>query len=310
MNIVKCATIKVDEVTKKKMIDYYKKYTVSTPPPYSIFQAKKDDVTITLYTSLKCLFQGLRSEAESTLWLKVNPNLTIEPKKTKDAEASSKKAKYSYDELNIIGSDEVGTGDYFGPIVVAGVYLPKSLTSFLLELGIKDSKALTDTHIKKIAPILIKKISHHIMILTNKQYNEYSDELNMNQMKAFLHNKTLLALDEKHALETDYILIDQFVNQRKYFEYLEGQDKPQTKTVFEEKGESKSLAVACASVIARYTFLCQMEEISQQVGVALPLGASYKVDEIAKKIYQNKGEEYMKNITKYNFKNTTKIKNS
>ena len=62
-----------------------------------------------------------------------------------------------------IGCDEVGTGDYFGPLVVCCAYVPEELISKLQAMGIKDSKALEDPEIchlpNKSNPLLLIKSS-------------------------------------------------------------------------------------------------------------------------------------------------------
>ena len=89
-------------------------------------------------------------------------------------------------------------------------------------MGVRDSKQITDEKIIKIAPQLIEKIPHIIIILNNKKYNEiYSQDMNMNKIKALLHNKALFTLIKNNNFEYDKIVVDQFVNEKKYFEYLE-----------------------------------------------------------------------------------------
>ena len=86
-----------------------------------------------------------------------------------------------------VGSDEVGTGDYFGPIIVTAAYVKKEDLDYLKELGCTDSKKITDDKIKKIAPSIIKKIKYKSIILKNDEYNEkYSKENNMNKIKAII----------------------------------------------------------------------------------------------------------------------------
>ena len=95
-------------------------------------------------------------------------------------------------EISSVGSDEVGTGDYYGPIVVTASYVNKEDISFLTELGVKDSKKLSDEQILKIVPKIIKKIKYKTIMLSNKEYNEkYGKDMNMNKIKAVLHNKVL-----------------------------------------------------------------------------------------------------------------------
>lgn len=146
---------KVSENIKEKMISFYKNDFREKKPPYSIFQAQSADVIITLYESGKAMFQGISADIEANIWKDQemhlnNRNIDKELKKQEE----KKKEKYSdtasYNELPTIGSDEVGTGDYFGPIVVTAAFVTKENIPFLLDLGIKDSKLITDEKIIKI----------------------------------------------------------------------------------------------------------------------------------------------------------------
>ena len=118
---------------------------------------------------------------------------------SRDKKEKEKTTKVIPLRINSIGSDEVGTGDYFGPIVVTASYVSKDNIDFLLDLGVKDSKKLTDQQILKIVPSIIKKIPYQTFILRNEEYNNHkNNNINMNQMKAILHNKVLYELKQKN----------------------------------------------------------------------------------------------------------------
>src|SRR5690606_33017637 len=124
--------------------------------------------------------------------------------------------------LSIIGSDEVGTGDYFGPMTVAAVYAKKEQLPLLQELGVKDSKNLTDTKIIEIAKNVIHAVPYSLLILHNHEYNDLQRKgMSQGKMKALLHNRALLNVIEKVKEEQyDGILIDQFARPDVYFRYL------------------------------------------------------------------------------------------
>ena len=82
----------------------------------------------------------------------VNNYLEKKKEKVKKDEKELYEERKQYFYIDSIGSDEVGTGDYFGPIVVTASYVNKSDITFLEELGVKDSKKLTDKKIIKITP--------------------------------------------------------------------------------------------------------------------------------------------------------------
>lgn len=302
MSNEKNITLKIDDSNKKKMIDFYKGNLSQNQPPYSVFRAIVENGNVTLYNSGKCLFQGTNALDEAKIWLSDSKNKIIQKKEV----LKERETIIQYDKHNIIGSDEVGTGDYFGPIVVVAAYVKSCDIAKIKSLGVKDSKGLNDSKILELGPKLVKEVKHEIMLLSNVDYNS-NGQYNMNHMKAILHNKVLLTLSKKNSCENHFILIDQFTTEKSYYSYLNNAIKPDVKTCFETKAESISTAVATASVIARYTFLKQMDKLSDEIGIKLPLGAGLKVDEVGKMIYEKYGQEMLKKIAKYNFKTTMKI---
>ena len=154
MNIV----IKVNEDEKNKIIDYYKDKLRDKTPPYAIFQAQEEDTIITLYNSGKCMFQGPSAFVDANMWKAQIDNDKKDP------------VDYSkYYNATTVGSDEVGTGDFFGPIVVTASLVKKEDVKFLEDLGIRDSKKLTDEFILNVVPKFINKIKYKSIILSNKE---------------------------------------------------------------------------------------------------------------------------------------------
>ena len=192
---------KVSENVQKKMTEFYKDLYRDKFPPYSIFQAQSADVIITLYESGKVMFQGISADIEANVWKDQerhlnNRDIDKELKKIEDKKDEKKKENnINFYNMSTIGSDEVGTGDYFGPIVVTATYVNKKDEIFLRDLGVKDSKALTDEKIIEIAKELVKKVNYKTFILTNKDFNDYTKKgYNMNKIKAILHNKVLYSI--------------------------------------------------------------------------------------------------------------------
>lgn len=304
-------SFKVSDETKEKLNDFYLDLKREKTPDYASFQAKDGDTVVTLYDSGKVVFQGRDADLASQFWIAtekmVNKNLVVNnsDKKKKD----DKKQIYIDPKIfnsATIGSDEVGTGDYFGPIVVTGSFVKKEDIPFLQELGITDSKKMTDEKILEVVPILIKKIPYSTFILNNKDYNTWSKSMNMNKIKAVLHNKVLTDLTNKY--KSDYIIVDEFAKDYLYYNYLKDVPNVVRNITFLTKGETKSLSVACASVISRFIFLKEMNKLSNEIGILLPKGASSSVDNIAKKIIDKYGFDKLNDIAKLNFKNTDKIK--
>jgi len=301
---------KLSDNLKEKVINYYKDMCKEKTPPYAVFQAVECDTVITLYESGKIMFQGISADIDANIWIDMERHLNnrIIDINGKDKKKEKDEPKMFFN-MNTIGSDEVGTGDYFGPIVVSASYVAKEHFNLLTELGVRDSKKLTDDKIKQIAPELMKKIPYVTIILDNNSYNEhYSEDINMNKIKAILHNKVLISLIKKDTYNYDKIVVDQFVYPKKYYEHIAKAPEKVKNITFTTKAEDKCLSVAVASIISRYVFLAKMEELSKKVNTVLPKGAGTNVDEVGANLAKEQGLNILKDIAKLNFKNTEKIK--
>ncbi len=297
MNVV----IKVNDEIKNKMIEYYKDKKRDKVIPYVVFQAEEEDTVITMYESGKVMFQGKSADVDAAMW-----GLALENTKEKQDEKKITDAKYY--NTNAVGSDEVGTGDYFGPIVVTATYVKKDDIPFLESLGVGDSKKIDDSKILKIAPEIAKKIKYRSIILSNKEYNEkYNKDINMNKIKAIMHNKVLYQLITEERPETDYIIVDEFAREKRYYEYLEGINNIQKGITFITKAEDKNLAVAAGSIISRYIFLKEFDKLCDSIHIPLPKGAGHDVDTIGEEVVEKYGKDKLKEIAKFNFKNTDRI---
>ncbi|MBR3161866.1 MAG: ribonuclease HIII [Bacilli bacterium] len=301
-------TLKVSEKTKEMMLDFFNDLKKPITPPYAIFQAKDGDTTVTLYESGKAVFQGLDADLASDFWIeteKINSGKATTTN-SNDKQKEDKKTKIIPLRINSIGSDEVGTGDYFGPIVVTASYVNKENIDFLIDLRVKDSKKLNDNDILKIVPEIIKKIPYKTYILNNKDYNNFYKNYNMNAMKAILHNKVLCELKDQNY-DFDYIVVDQFESPNSYYKHINSAKNKVNNIFFLTKAEDQCLSVACSSMISRYIFLKEMDKLSKSIGINLPKGANPKVDAIGKEIVNKYGKEKLEEIAKLNFKNTDKI---
>lgn len=304
---------KVSDNVKEKMIKYYSDLRRDKTPPYAVFQATEADTIITLYESGKVMFQGISADIDANIWIDLERKLNnriIDIKTGKEKKDSKEKTnKYrKFDNYNTIGSDEVGTGDYFGPIVVTATFVSKENISFLDELKVTDSKKITDDVIKKIAPKIMEKIPYSSYILNNPDYNKFHKQnINMNKIKAILHNKVLLNMVNKN-LPYEKIVVDQFTPPKNYYGYLSDVKDKVVNITFTPKAEEQCLSVACASIISRYIFLKTMHDISNELGVEIPKGAGAIVDEVGAKLVKEQGFEILSKIAKLNFKNTEKIK--
>lgn len=313
-------TLKVSENTKQKMIEYFADKKRPKTPAYAVFQAEEADTVVTLYESGKAVFQGVSADIDAAMWKTVEQNLNPgkkieetnsdkkEKKDKKDVSPEQERFEKKVYQSNSIGSDEVGTGDYFGPIVVTAAYVAKENIPFLEELGVKDSKKLNDEKILEIVPKLIKKIPYYSIVLSNEKYNLHRNEdINMNKMKAILHNQALAHLINEQT-NIDYVVVDQFAKPYVYYNYLKDAGNVVRNITFMTKAEDKCLSVACASLISRFIFLKEFRKLEDKVDAFLPKGAGEKVDEVALRLVKKHGIEILNEIAKLNFKNTEKIK--
>ena len=281
-------TIKLNEKEIEAFVAIYKPFLKETKSEYIAYFFQGKGFSVSIYKSGKVVFQGSNLSYF---------NDYLENKHDEDQ-------LYEYDFMNTIGSDEVGTGDLFGPIVVATAFLPGKDREKYKKLGVKDSKKITDNEILKIGEILIKKLKHKVIIVRNESFNKNSSKYNLNEMKALLHNQNILELSKE--TKYDIICLDEFCSKENYYKYLKGRETKDGIS-FEMKGESKSLAVAAASIIARYYFLKEMESLKEKYGYDLPKGAGEEADKMVKKILEDNNESIFPFIAKLSYKNFKKI---
>lgn len=307
-------TVKLSDKTMKEMDKFYDDFKRLKTPPYALFQADDADCVVTVYTSGKAVFQGKTADLSSKMWIEMeqhnNPGKKVDVKNSEDKKKDKKKeTKIKPITCSAIGSDEVGTGDYFGPIVVTAAYVNKNQIEEINELGVKDSKKLTDEEIVKLVPKFLKKIEYSTYTLSPEKYNEIYDQvsMNMNTIKAILHNKALRQLVDKN-LGQEKIIVDQFCDPKLYYRYLKSVPNPVSDITFITKGEDHSVAVACASLISRYIFLQEFDKLSKEIGTTLPKSGGFEADNIGTKLVKEKGFDILTKCAKLNFKNTEKIK--
>lgn len=306
-------TIKMDETTIKKMKTYYAN-SLDKSPQGAIFRARTEAAVITAYRSGKVLFQGSHVNAEANKWQtgKSLSTASAPSQKRTTQQHTSYRPPNSLFTSNHIGSDESGTGDYFGPVTTAAVYVTSEQISHLKALGIQDSKAINDQTVQKLAKeIATLNIPYSLMILHNEKYNQIQAQgWSQGKMKAMLHHSAInRLLDKIGEAPYDGILIDQFCQPNVYMNYLKSENEQVApKTYFMTKAESYSIAVAAGSVIARASFLQEMEKLSNEIGFDLLKGASVKVDKLIAQIIRTKGKQSLNSVAKLHFKNTEKAR--
>ena len=284
----------------EKFVSYYHNFIEDNTDSRILYSFKSPDFKIIIYNSKKVMFQGVSGYEEYVKWAELLGLDII----SKPEETSYSNNQYSH--KKIIGSDEVGTGDFFGPVVVCAAYLTPKDDELLESYNIRDSKALTDKQIIETVPKLIDHISHHILVVHPEKFNSLTSEgYNMNKLKAYLHNHAIKKLVEQHP-NYDFVILDEFCSPKNYFEYLKT-ETPFTNIQFHTKAESVHKAVAVASMIARYRFLLEMDKLSEKIHITLPKGAGAAVDAVGKVIFMKNGKDIFNSIAKTSFKNLDKI---
>lgn len=276
--------MQVSELELQKLNKMYINLLVEDKNPYLLFHAKHIETHILAYSNGKVLLQGDQVDQEIIL---IKKHLGLE-------------------DYAAIGSDEVGTGDVFGPIVVCTAYVHPTSMAMLEELNVRDSKLMTDQAILKIGAKLAKEITHTLLILSPTKYNELTKKaINLNKMKALLHNQAIIKTTTKVPKEVPVIL-DQFCQPNLYFNYLNEETLVYRQINFYTKAESVHISVAVASIIARYAFLVRMDQLSKKIKMTLKKGASSLVDEQIKQLIDRGDLKRLHEVAKMNFKNVTK----
>ena len=296
-------TIKVSPEIVEEIKKHYELYQIPNDGEYVDFCANYQGIIITIFLSKKAnktvTFIGDNALEQAQLF---DENAKENEKK------ESTESKFWVNLESQIGSDEVGVGDFFLPMIVVAAFVRKSDIKILKQYGVTDSKKLSDAEILEIGEALGKKFFLSKLTLPNEKYNELVLKgENLNSMKAKMHNRALLNMFRRFP-DTKYIFIDQFCAEDKYFSYLTDKLETQVKGVtFQTKGESYYPSVALASVIARYSFLKEKEKLEKKYNMEFPFGAGSKVDEFAKKFLEKYGKEELDKLVKQNFANYKKL---
>lgn len=276
--------MKLSTNQKDILLEKYAAYKVDVTIPHAEFQAVKDGINLTFYKN-------------GTLTLK--GDYKQELKDIKD--------RLGLIPFSAVGSDEVGTGDLFGPVVVCSAYVNVEDIEKLEEMGVKDSKNMRDAQIIELAPKLTKILTHSVLILSPEKFNLMTRRgFNMNKIKAFLHNQAILLTIDKLENKNVPVIVDQFCLPKLYYNYLKDERKVHRDISFYTNAESVHISVAAASIIARYAFLARMQQLSRFAGIKLLKGAGADVDKQLIFLYRSKGYDILRPITKLNFNNLRK----
>lgn len=207
-----------------------------------------------------------------------------------------------------IGTDESGKGDYFGPLVIAGVCITKKQEELLATLGVRDSKSNSDNKNKELAKKieeLLGKTCVSIVCISPERYNSLYDEIgrNLNKLLGWGHARVMENLLSDNLCEN--AIADQFGDESIIKSALLAKGK--SLNLIQSPKAERDIGVAAASILARARFLNELERLGKILGVTLSKGVNSTVESIAKNIYENGGLEKLKQFVKLHFQTTKKI---
>jgi len=266
-------------------------------PKYSHFAASGSNISLTAYTNGKLLVQG-KGTADFVRYY-------LEPQLLREI-------KFGYEHLldeNLsfeerIGVDESGKGDYFGPLVVAGVHADASGVKILHELNVRESKKVSDQRALKLAAAINSKLKTKVVIVGPEKYNVLYDGMgNLNKILAWGHARVIEnILSEVPCRKA---VLDQFGNKSLVRNAL--MKKGRTVELEQMHGGERDIVVAAASIVARAKFLTRLKKLSDTFDIELPKGASKQVIEQGRRFIEQRGIQQLTKVAKLHFKTTQRI---
>lgn len=269
-----------------------------------LFFAQKGKLSVAVYEKgPKAVVQG--KETEEFVRFQLEPLIL-------------KEARLGYEEVlqpemfePHFGIDESGKGDFFGPLVIAGVYSDSSITRQLLDIGVMDSKRIgSDRRIKLLAAQIraTREIAFDIVAIGPERYNELYDQFaNLNDLLGWGHARVIENL-LKIRPECRRSLSDKFANEGVIKRALMKQGK--TIQVDQRTKAESDIAVAAASILARERFVIWLENQSKRLGVILPKGVSAPVKLAAQTLIDKHGIGVLRSLAKMHFRTAQEVMSS
>jgi ribonuclease HIII len=269
--------------------------------PYTIFFAQKAKLSVAVYEKgPKVVVQGKQTEDFVRFYL--------EPEILKEA-------RIGYEEIlnpemfePHFGIDESGKGDFFGPLVIAGVYVDRDISRRLLALGVTDSKKIgSDKRIRQLADEIghTSGLASDIVLIGPEKYNLlYEKFANLNDLLAWGHARVIENLLRQKP-DCKRSLSDKFANERVIQRALL---KNGRLIQIDQRTKAESdLAVAAASILARDKFVRWLETQSKELGIVLPKGISPAVKSAARAIAEKEGPDVLRGVAKMHFRTSTEV---
>ena len=205
---------------------------------------------------------------------------------------------------NYIGTDESGKGDFFGPLVVAGVQSNDTNKKLFTELGVKDSKKLDDKKIIELANKIKANSIHSVIVISPQKYNElYSKFKNLNKLLAWAHARAIENILEKSPC--NYALADKFGDESLIKNALMQKGR---KIILNQMVRAEAdVIVAAASILARAEFVKRMQDMENKFEMQFSKGASNLVVEQAQSFIQKYSFERLHETAKMHFKTVNEL---
>ncbi len=259
---------------------------------HAYWQAQRERVFITFYRSGQVVIQGKNAADYAHNYLS-----SLKSKQNIHGLDSIKSLK------NWIGTDESGKGDFFGPLVVAALYVDKKTEHKLWLMGVRDSKTICDKKIVELADSIRKNFTHSVVTFLPDKYNKlYKNFLNLNQLLASAHAQAIKNLVEK--TDCSVVIADKFGDEKLIKNAL-GDDH--NFTLIQKNKAEANLAVAGASILARDKFVRSLDRLSLKYQINFPPGASNNVIEAAKRFVKQFGKNELDAVAKTHFKTMKKL---
>ena len=308
---------KADQAT---LLEQFRRVSASELPagPYESWRVKVSDgtsqATAIMYQSGKLVISGHAPAFDQAMAIVQAVAKPVAKKRVAAHPTASAPAEAPPENEPHIGTDEAGKGDFFGPLVTAGVFVDERVAKLLRALSVRDSKTVGDRELRVLAGNIrdvVEEPKRAVIVVAPKRYNELyrqmrSEGKNLNALLAWTHTRVIEDLIG-HGLQPKFILSDQFGDKR----YIESRLLVDTRLsgvpVIQMHRAEADVAVAAASILARDAFLRWLEQAGKTLGLTVPKGASPKVIETGRLLVARLGADALKEYAKVSFKTMEKV---
>ncbi|MFZ2658396.1 MAG: ribonuclease HIII [Victivallales bacterium] len=276
-------------------------------PPHAHWKAVKDKINIVAYVSGKLTVQGRGTGEFVTFFLE--PEILGEARlgyeKILDGTSDTVEKEEAF--TPHAGVDESGKGDFFGPLVIAAVFVDDESRGRLLKIGVRDSKMIKNDRKIALLAVQIRKIvsgRFAIVSIGLESYNKLYQKIgNLNRLLAWGHARAIENLLEREPA-CKWALSDKFANEKLIINAL--MEKGRKIEIRQRTKAESDIAVAAASILARDEFVRKIGELGRQIGIHLPKGAGAIVDEAALKVVEKLGKDKLGSVAKMHFRTASK----